>query len=144
MTTKWKFVDPTGAAPASYTFAVNPNRMTSPFADRELDVQHTAAVDGIPLVSEGVRPPKSWQFAGVILDQAQLDEMNLWMAKSARIYVHDHFSRRFQVVLLGFDVEPGRKSYQYPWHHTYTMRTTVFKREKETVLGNGVWVAISS
>ena len=115
---KWRFVDPhPGASPSSYTFLINPNAMNSPFPKKAVQIAGTTAVTGQGLASEAATPPLEWTFSGVILHQTQLDAFNTWMQKRVRIYIYDHYERRYTAYLTSFEPSPGRKSRTYPWRH---------------------------
>ena len=132
--TRWEFVDPhAGASPASYTFAINPNRMTSPWLEKKLDLSVSTAADGMALVSEGQSPPKEWQFGGAILNQAHHDNLALWLRKTVRIYLYDHFRRRYTIYPLTLDMTPIKWSPAYPFRHQYTMTVLTFADPVYTV-----------
>lgn len=141
---RWRFRDETVDPAVEYTVPVNPNQMSSPFSERSVTVATTTAVDGQPLVTEGQRQPKEWTFSGVILDEGHLESLREWANRPAVIYIYDHYRRRFTTLLKGFDVVPGRRSVQFPYHHTYTMNALVFEYARETAEGSGVWLPVTT
>lgn len=115
---RWKFTSLDEAT--SYQFGVNPNKMGSFIRPRAVDVVTTTAPDGQVLLTEGARKPKQTSFGGVILDQAQHDAMLGWLDDHQRIYLDDHFGRRWEVFILDFAPEPKKTLNRY-WRHDYTV-----------------------
>jgi len=133
---RWKFTDPhAGADPSEYVFAVNPKRMTSPYRAKTITYAVTTAQDGKALATEGMTPPKEWQFGGTSLTEDQLKAFETWLAKRTRIYVYDHYGRRYEVYLKELDSAPheGRTNPTYPFRHEWTWTAVLF--------GNPVWPA---
>jgi hypothetical protein len=127
---RWRFVDThAGANPASYTFAVNPRQMTKPYLAKVISYQATTASDGRSLAFEGAPAPIEWTFGGNSLTQAQLKAFETWVYKKrTRIYVYDHYGRRYTVYLRDLDAKPpeGRTSPHYPFRMEWTITATLF------------------
>lgn len=124
---QWKFTDPydTNSGTNSYTFPINPNTMTSPFPQRAISSTQTTAVTGQVLLWEGSVPAKSWQFGGVLLDEAQHEALRAWVyERHNRIIVTDHFGRPITCALQQFDAQPKRSVGKY-WRHDYTITALV-------------------
>lgn len=129
---RWFLEDPSDTNPATrtYVFRPSPNKMSSPFPKRALTAATTTGLRGQPLIWEGQAGATSWSFGGAILDAAQYEALRSWVLdrKGGVVYVHDHFGRRIEVVLEGFDPQPPErmKNGKY-WYHTYTITALVLK-----------------
>lgn len=97
---RWTFFDPTDSS--SYTFEVNPNRMTSPYPDLGTDLGAQSPVTGQYRVFRGPVLPHEWTFGGVIRTATHHDALKLWVGKTDFIHVTDHFGRTFQVLFKEF------------------------------------------
>lgn len=125
---KWRFEDPADSDPdtRSYTFAVNPNQMGSPYPVRAIQTLGVTAVGGNVLMWEGMRQPAQLTFGGTLLSYAQFEAMRSWVYdRKGRLFLWDHFGRRMTVVLHSFTPEPQKFSGRYYWRHTYTIECTV-------------------
>lgn len=120
---KWVFQDP--ATAETYHFEINPNQMTSPFAQRQITYQATTAIDGNKLAWEGQEAAVQWQFEGYIRSQTEYDAFVFWRNKRNRIWVTDHYGRAWLGYITNFDAKP-RRSMNVPWSHTYTMTFLIF------------------
>lgn len=128
---RWIFEDPVTAE--TYVVAINPERMTSPFPQKNMRIASATARSGEPLVAEGTTPPAQWSFAGHILDDAHYEALRTWVYDHPRrIWITDHFGRRLNVYLLSFDVEPRRGGNRY-WRHYYTISALVYETTAPTV-----------
>ncbi len=119
---RWKFVDPfeKGSDPAekSYTFPRNPREMSGVYPDLAITTQRTTA--GKVVAWEGQTPVKQFTFSGVILDRDHFQDMYHWIyAKRRRLFLYDHFARRFTVVMTSLDLIPKRRIGRY-YSHDYT------------------------
>lgn len=123
---RWVFTDPTdGADPATYTVALNPNKMSSPYAaPRAITIKTTTSVGGQPLIWEGQTPPTEWTFSGTILDQAHFDALNVWREKTSVTTITDHYGRTWTVYWEDFQATPSPAS-AFPYKHDYTAKVLV-------------------
>lgn len=124
---RWKFVDPYDTDPLTneYIFPRNPRTMTNPFPQKNISVATTTAVGGKGLLFEGNTGPYEWSFGGDILEPAHYEALRSWTYdRMNRIYIDDHFGRRFTVVLQTFSPEPKRAVGKY-WRHTYQEKCIV-------------------
>lgn len=119
---KWKFERISNGD--TYTFVINPNAMTSPFAVKPISMRATTAIDGKVLVTQGQSAPIEWQFSGNILTQTFYNALWAWYKLNERLYLYDHYSRRFTVVLTDFKPVPKR-AIGFPYRHTYDMTAVV-------------------
>lgn len=116
---RWIFDDALGT---TYSFAVNPNEMSSPWFDNNVQASPTVAPDGGFILTEGPRAAKELTLSGVILAQAQYVEMVAWLKQRKRVYLTDHFNRRMIVFVRTFEPTPLRRT---TWKHSYSMTLIV-------------------
>ena len=121
---KWVFQDP--ASSDVYHFAINPDKMTSPFAPKKITFQATTAIDGAQLAFEGMAEPMQWQFSGILFDEAQYDAFAYWFHKRNRIWITDHYGRAWLSYLINYDPIPHRDT-SHPWCHDWTMTALIFQ-----------------
>lgn len=124
---KWVFQDP--ATAETYHFEINPNQMTSPFAQRQITYQATTAIDGQKLAYEGQRPAAQWSFQGTLKTKNQYDAFIHWSNKPKRIWITDHFNRAWLCYITHFNPTPVRDTSSY-WTHTYQMDVLIFDGPK--------------
>lgn len=131
---RWRLQDPADPAEV-YTFPRNPNKMSSPFPSRMITTKGTTALDGQVLLWEGVREPKQWSFGGHIKDAAHYEDLRSWVFdRQGRLFLWDHFGRRYVVVLKDFDATPPeRMKIGRYWHHTYEITGLVISVSAPTV-----------
>lgn len=127
MVQRWRFIDGLD----TYTVPINPNEMTSPFPEKNIQVQTTVSSNGQPVVYEGATKPTQWQFSGVILGEQHLTDLLAWSQKKRRIVINDHFGRSLDVYITAFKPTPKRSS-RY-WKHEYTVNALVFSISAPTV-----------
>lgn len=131
---RWRFEDPFDPYLSNtYTFALNPNAMTSPFPRRNITARGTTAINGRTLLTEGQRQPTEWTFSGDFLDPNHYEALRSWVLDrmGRRLYLYDHFGRKMTVVPLQFDPTPKRVIARY-WRHTYTITCLVLDVEGPT------------
>lgn len=125
---RWRFEDPADTNPTTrvYTLPWNPNKMSSPFPERNITFEGTTALDGQPLMWESIAAPASWSFGGVTKDDAHYEALRSWVYdRQGRLYVWDHYGRRLTVSMKKFDPEP-KTSIGHRWRHTYTITALVY------------------
>jgi hypothetical protein len=135
MTQRWVLRDPADSNPATqtYTFPINPDRMTSPFPARQVTYESTTAIDGQPIMWEAQTPPKQWGFGGTILNDTHYEALRHWTYdRQGRLWLWDHFGRRLTVTLTDFAPEPKRGVGRY-WLHEYTVNAWVYAITAPTV-----------
>lgn len=137
---KWTIEDPADPNPATnkYTFAWNPNAMTSPFPTRALSSQGTT-VDGQVVMWEGQATPAKLTFRGSTRDSAHYEAIRSWVYdRTGRMFLKDHFGRRMLVVFESFAPEPPEKHRiaRY-WAHSYTVVCWVLSISAPTVNDGG-------
>lgn len=115
----------TVADPYEYIFPINPNAMTSPFGPKNITSRAAVGPNGQKIAWEGTQPPVEWQWSGDLFSKEMYENLELWTAKGNRVFLTDHFQRRWIIYLTHFDPVPKR-SVKYPWRHTYTMKAIVF------------------
>lgn len=130
--TQWKFIDP--STNETYVFPLNPNEMTSPFGERNIQARGTTSPLGQPLFFEGAQSPTQWTFSGNCPTALQYEALRSWVydRTGRRLQVVDHFGRVIDVVLRSFDAKPRRDKNRY-WHHTYTLTCHVINVGKPTI-----------
>ena len=119
---RWTFFDPFTSD--TYTFEINPNEGGSPAFKRAFSYQATAAAEGRTLVFEGRAAPKSMDFSGTLLTEAQLEAFETWADKGNQIKVTDDLGRESWIVIEEF-IPKRVRAVQYPWKHSYTVKATV-------------------
>lgn len=131
---RWKIQDPADNTPqGTYVFPINPNKMNSPFPEREITTLPTTAIDGNTLVWEGRSTPAAFTFGGSILDRAHYEALRHWVYdRQGRMFLFDHFGRRMVVNFKKFDPEPRRRVGRY-WSHEYTIDCLVLSVSAPTV-----------
>lgn len=131
---KWRFDDPTTAD--SYTFAINPNVMTTPHQLDSLEPGARSAVvpmesnvrAGVARVLQGKRQPLEWSFSGVIREKAQYNAFYQWSRKRTRIQVTDHFGRTWEIRITEFQATEARPSARLKFKFDYTIKAILFRR----------------
>lgn len=135
---RWRLQDP--ASPTDeYTFPRNPSRMSSPFPARAVTTQGVTAKDGQVLMWEGVMQPQQWTFGGTIVNAAHYENLRSWVYnKQGRLFLWDHFGRRFTVVLKSFKADPPERAKigRY-WYHEWEIEALVISISAPTVDDDG-------
>jgi hypothetical protein len=137
MVERWQFHDP--HLNEAWIVPLNPNRMTSPFREKNVTTKHTTALDGQVLLWEGAPPPKQWSFGGAILSEEHYAELKRWVEKQHRTRIRDHFGRWMTVYLIKFDPEPKRAvnlqttvaNADAYWRHEYTIEALILEGPSE-------------
>lgn len=126
MTVKWTLTDPSGVAPANYTFEINPSHGGIVSFKKLLIYNVYAAADGSLVALEGRQPLVDFQFVGDVLSQAQFTALELWYQKRNRVVVTDDLGQTFNVYIhsLAWTRKP---STNYPWFHSYTCDSKVIQ-----------------
>lgn len=117
----------------SYIFAINPSSSRMSFGDINLTHEHTTANSGQVVSWEGAPRPTKWSFSGTVLTEAHYRAMESWCRRNERVYITDHFARRYLVRFEEFNFSPVR-DVERKWHHTYEATVTVLS-------GTGVYGA---
>lgn len=133
---KWTFYDPHDPNPATnlYRFPHNPNKMTTPFPEKNITTKATTALDGQVLIYQGMNNPAQWQFSGDLWTANEYDMLRSWVyERPRRVVVTDHFGRPITCILQKFDAVPAQKLRTY-WRHTYTISAYVFSVGEPTVV----------
>lgn len=121
---RWQFYDP--VLNETYTVPLNPNKMTSPWAERKFVYRTTTAGrGGANVIYEARADLAQWQFSGSVFDQAHHDSLLEWSNKANTCFITDHYGRVFKVLFVKFDPTP-KPTYGKPWRHDYTMTVSVF------------------
>lgn len=112
----------------TYTFAVNPDSVKQGFGEFSVNTEATVVSNGQVIAWEGSQQPVEWTWSGRVLDEAQYRAMERWGTTRQRVYVTDHFLRRFLVKIERVRMSPVRDRTR-PWHHTYEMTASVLSGE---------------
>lgn len=113
----------------SYTFAFNPNQMTSPYAS--VPVRAFSTTDGVVLLQQVRFEPTLLQFSGVIQVQGQYDALLAWMAKTTPVALFDHLGRSMSVFIKSF--APVTVRSRNAWKHQYEMSVLVLTEPVDVV-----------
>lgn len=97
---RWVFFDPFDSS--TYTFACNPNTMTSPYPNKGTEEGVQSPVTGQYRVSRPPVMPADWTFGGRIYSSAHHDALKLWVEKPRITHVTDHLGRTWQILLKEF------------------------------------------
>ena len=120
--TRWKLE--TLDASASYVFAMNPNAMAPPHPADAVTFAYTR--NGYI----GIRTPAvpvSWQFSGILREQAQYDALVLWVTTHrTKVRLTTDLNERLVVRLSGLSADRQASGRNVPWRHTYTMKALVY------------------
>lgn len=125
MAHRWELRDP--ATSETWTFPLNPNRMTSPHAPRSLTIMATAPSQAAQTmqgrVIENNQDPYEWTFSGRIRTQEHHDELYRWSRKVGRLELTDHFDRVWSIRMIQFIPDEKRPSQRAPWRFEYDVKT---------------------
>lgn len=113
----WVLRDNASATPEEYLWEVNPNAFSMPLR-KNIGYSNAAAPDGRVVAYEGRDEVRNITFSGVILTQAQYEEMEHWFNKRTQLELEDDLGRTMYVYITSFSFERQRST-QYPWKHTY-------------------------
>lgn len=126
--TRWVLRDP--ASDETWTFPVNPNKMTSPHAARSFNILATApsvvanghSRGGLGRVIEGNPEPYEWSFSGFIREQQHFEDLLYWTRKVNRLELTDHLGRTWRIRFLVFNPDEQRPTARHPWRFTYDVK----------------------
>jgi hypothetical protein len=108
----------------TYTFVVNPDSVKQQYGGAIISSEATTVSNGQVIMWEGSAQPVEWTWSGRVLDQAQYLALEAWGTTRQRVYVTDHFRRRFLIKIESVSFQPVRDRTR-PWHHTYSMTASV-------------------
>lgn len=118
----WNFYDPSTSD--SYDWVINPNEADSPQYTKNIYQTSSSGPDGNTILMEGKDEVKTMSFSGIVLTEAQYNEMITWFTKRNQIQITDDLGRTFDIYIRSF--QPKRvRSNNYPWRHTYTVEVIV-------------------
>lgn len=124
---RWIVQDP--ATGTSYTFPLNPNKMTSPLptkATANVAAPRSWGFGGINPIgprTKNVNPePVSWQFEGFAHDAAMLTTLKNIFNIKGRFYLTDHYARCFVTRLTSVDVDERVPTFKNPSRFAYVAR----------------------
>ena len=121
---RWLFEDP--VASTSYRVPINPNKMSSPFPEKDLDTL-TNVYGRIRTLWQNSNAVHEWTFSGVIRDIDHHDALVEWGKKQNLINITDHLGRTFQVLPQRVDITEKRPSARIPDKFDYTFTVLVLK-----------------
>ena len=100
-----------------YLWDINPNEFSLPYT-KSLTYKSSAAPDGKTLVFEGRDEVQDISFSGVILTEAQYEELIVWFNKRYQLELEDDLGRTFFIYFTSFNMT-RKRSTQHPWRHEY-------------------------
>lgn len=124
---RWIVQDP--ATGTSYTFPLNPNRMTSPLTT--MSTVHTSAPpssgfgEATPIgpKSKVLNPdPVQWQFQGFIHSSVTLATFQSIFNLKGRSYLTDHLGRQFVTRFITVNVDERTPTIKNPNRYAYTVQ----------------------
>jgi hypothetical protein len=121
---KWVLQDPTDGG-EQYIFAINPSKMSAPYAARVFTTEHTTAVDGQPLTFEGAVIGVDWSIEGTCRTEAFHDELETFLAIPRRLYLIDHLSRAWTVTLESIAWTRLAEAHN-DWAFTYILKAIIY------------------
>lgn len=104
----------------TYVFTINPSTVSRSFGVITTTTQQVASTDGAVVTWEGAPVPQVWSWSGTVLEKADHDQLVRWSQTGQRVWLTDHFQRRYLVKMEGLTMTPVRDP-QHPWHHEYQM-----------------------
>jgi hypothetical protein len=129
---RWVFTD--AVTGDTYTVPRNPDNMTSPFPERNVQSKFTTAITGQVLLTEGAPVISQWQFSGKVADARHYEQLRHWVNDvNHRVVITDHYGRDILCVLTKFDARPKRDMHRL-WSHEYTVTALVLKVGEPTVV----------
>ena len=127
------FTDPTDGS--TYVFPQNPNKMTSPYVQHSTTMMPYSPVDNRTRTWRTPQKPYEWQFAGNIRHKDFYDALVAWYVKNRRLHVTDHFGRTWDVQIVNVELTPQRCSRTVPWRYSYTVKTLMYGRLADVMIG---------
>lgn len=118
MVVQWSMMDYYQATPDIYYFEINPNDGGSPAVTKQMTLLQSAGPNRMNLVQEGNTVAPTLSFSGVILEQVQYENLELWFDRRALIKLVDDLERTFFGVFSKFTPKRLRRP-NNPWYHTY-------------------------
>jgi hypothetical protein len=110
------------------TFQVNPDSVTQKFGDVQINAEATTVSNGQVITWEGSAQPPQWSWSGRVLNEEQYNALVTWGTTRQRVYLTDHFRRRFLVKVLSVEFDRVRDA-QRQWHMKYQMTAAVLSGE---------------
>lgn len=127
---RWVFQDPTNTpcptGTPSWVVPLNPNKMNTPFRDREISTGTLVGVSGDAVIWEADGPLPQWTFSGTILHgdpsdpTSHLSMLTYFASLQYPIYIIDHFNRAWTVYMQSFQPVPTDARW-HPFKHDYTV-----------------------
>ncbi len=129
----WVFQDlaPEPYGLGSWVLPLNPNRMSSPHWSRNLEVTHTTAHEGRPMVWQQGHHARDWQFSGYCPDESFHNQLLAYRRLHRRIYIIDHRDRAWETVIVDVDLRTRNDPDNF-WAHDYTVRTVIYNQRALT------------
>jgi len=122
---RWILKDPLAGGLGSYTVPINPEKMTSPHAPREVTIEYTTARSGQAHIWEGAARGHQWSFSGTTMTQAHYETLRMFAALQRRFWLTDHRGRAWVVSFQSVDFKPvGHPPLDWVWE--YTIQATIF------------------
>lgn len=126
---RWVLRDP--VRDETWTFPVNPNKMTSPHSPRSFNILATApsvtsngqSRGGFGRVIEGNPEPYEWSFSGYIREEDHFESLLYWTRKVNRLELTDHLGRTWRIRFLVFNPDEQRPTTRHPWRFNYEIKT---------------------
>lgn len=126
---RWTLSDP--ARDETWTFPINPNRMTSPHSPRNFNILATAptvviaghARGGLGRVIERNAEPYEWSISGVIREEDHYQELLRWSRKLNKLVLTDHFGRKWSIRILHFNPDEKKPTARRNWRYAYDLKT---------------------
>lgn len=112
----------------TYTLPVNPKEYEPSYGGFAISSEPTTVSSGTVVSWEGVAPPETMRWSGRILTKEDHAAMLKVGVTGQRIWVTDHFRRRFLVKIASFTPQRVRDRAR-PWHHEYEMTAWVLQGE---------------
>lgn len=132
MVQRWNLFDPN--TDESWTFPMNPNKMTSVHSPRNLTIYPRAALynpavearGGMARVFEHAKEPYTWTFSGVIREGEEYDGLLYWTRKLRKIHLTDHFGRTFLIRIQAFKPDEKRPTFHRPDRYDYDVEAIIY------------------
>lgn len=109
-----------GGLVSTYTLPINPDRLDMSYGEFVIDHENTTVSNGRIVAWEGAPVPNIWRWSGAVLDEASYGAMVAIGTTGQRLYLTDHFRRRFLVKVASVSMQRVR-DLERPWHHRYEM-----------------------
>lgn len=110
----------------TYIFPVNPDSIDMAYGDFPLTDEPTVVSNGQVITWEGAPKPVLWRWTGRLLTEPDVREMRAWGVTGQRIWLTDHFQRRYLIKVADYTVTRVR-DVERNWHHEYQMSAWVLR-----------------